>query len=187
MMEETLVLLPEDFAMDAHISTHGDKAEVFEKAADSLNANSDFSVQIDGKSVRDRYERAQKSFNRRDKEEVAMSSVGGEVKEADELFSKMREAREEQAIQKNQHRQEVQQWERRKMLAGARLVEKKSTIGAVVIDKHDERIEDGGNVSSGSGRETDEGSHRKAKKRRVANHGERFQGEMDRFGAILKT
>lgn len=49
--------------------------------------------------MRDRYERLQSAFNKKDREDAAMSGYGGEVTEANELFNQIREAREEQATQ----------------------------------------------------------------------------------------
>lgn len=73
------MLLREVLAAKAHVAPHGTKTERFEVVADSLNTNSDFSVSVDSKSVRDRYERLQRTFNKKDRMNAMMSGVGGEV------------------------------------------------------------------------------------------------------------
>lgn len=52
---EIEMLLMEVLASNAHTAPHGWKAEIFERAANSLNGNRDFIVQVDGKIVEDRY------------------------------------------------------------------------------------------------------------------------------------
>lgn len=71
-----------------------------DRAADALNTNCDFTIQADCKSV-------QKSFNPNYCVYAAMSKVGEEMTDADKLLGKMRKAREEQVMQKNQCKQKI--------------------------------------------------------------------------------
>lgn len=98
----------------------------FEHAADALNTNRDFSVHIDAKDVPDRYERLQKAFIQKDRKDAAMSGEGREVTEEQELLGLIGEAREDEAVMKNERKEEVQERERKKIATGARLVEKAS-------------------------------------------------------------
>lgn len=101
------MLLREVFAAKAHVGPHGCKLEYFEKAAYSLAVNRDFTATVDGKSVRDRYERLQRAFNMKNNRNAMMSGVGGEVTEEQDLLSQMEETRVEQDTQRNERRDEV--------------------------------------------------------------------------------
>lgn len=63
-------------ALKAHITAHGTKQESFQAVADALIPNQDFSVRVDRKSIPDRYEQMQKSF---DMEEVRDAFHAGEA------------------------------------------------------------------------------------------------------------
>lgn len=72
--------------MKAHIAPHRSKFEAFKAVADALKTNVDFSPEVCGKSVRDRYERLQKTFYHDDSCDSMRSGVGGEVTEQRELL-----------------------------------------------------------------------------------------------------
>lgn len=190
-MEETVMLLREVFASKAHVAPHGSKLELFDKAADALTLNSDFTPSLDGKSVRDRYERLQRTFNKKDKKDAMLSGVGGEITEADELLSQMEEARVEQAAQRSERREEVNQREQRKLVAGARIVDKAMSAAAVISSGDEGQGSSDADGARGSdeehnGTSMEKGSGSAKKKKRRLNHGARFEGEMDRFGALLR-
>lgn len=181
------MLLREVYSASAHVAPHGAKFEYFDNTAVALNGNRYFCVQADGKSIRDRYEHFQKSFNRRDKDEEAMSGVDQEVTETDELFSMIREAREEALTQKSQWRQDFCDRQQRKLATGERLVGKPTTTGAVADD------DDDNDNNSEMEREQEhvrdvgaDDSSRRAKKRRTMNHRDLFERGMDFFGALLR-
>lgn len=187
--EETIMLLREVFAADAHVAPHGSKLELFYKAAHALTVNEDFHPSLDGKSVRDRYERLQRSFNKKDKKDALLSGVGGEVSEADEMLSQMEEARAEQAAQRIERRDEINRREQRKLAAGARIVERSMSADAGT----DEGSEDNSEAERETGSDVGEdvvsarrGAGSVKGKRRRVNHGAKFEGEMDRFGALLR-
>lgn len=173
------MLLREVLACNAHTAPHGCKAEYFERAANSLNGNRDFSVHVDGKSVRDRYERMQKLYNQKDRKDALLSGVGGEVTEADELLSVMREAREEHALQRNKRAAEVKEREDRKLAAGAAVVAKATRVE--VIESDGESVTTSDRVSTGSG-----GVVQKRKRRRSGSYAAQMDSEMDRFTSVLK-
>lgn len=91
--------LGEILTADAHIAQHGAKSECFDTAEDSMSANIDFLVQVDGKSIGDRYERLERPSDMKGKGDAVMSVVGVEVLEVDELLIQCPEARREQATQ----------------------------------------------------------------------------------------
>jgi len=171
------MLLREVLAARAHIAPRGYKQQSFQPAADMLNANREFRLQLDGKSVRDRYERMQRAFDAADKRDAMGSGVGGEVTEEQELLSQMREAREEIKTQRAKTQTEIKKREDRKLAAGAKLVKHATKSGAIVI-----RSDDDGTVSEKS---DDEG--KSIKKRKVVNHGKLFERKVDRFGELMKA
>lgn len=140
--EEIVILLREILAAGAHVAPHGAKAEYFETVALAFNGNGDFGVQVEGKSVRDRYERLQKAFNKRDREDAAMSGIGGKVGEVDELLGQMREAREEQNAQRNAKRAVIKEREQKKLAAEAPVVAK-ATMHGTNGNRGDAEISDG--------------------------------------------
>lgn len=114
-----------------------------------------------------------------------MSGVGGEVTEADELLTEMREAREEQATQRNERHTAIREREAKKLDAGARIVAMATRDGPVVLsdDDGDEENDAG---SDGVERKDGKNGSCKKKKRRIVNHGQMYEGEMERFGSLLK-
>lgn len=70
------MLLREVYDASAHVAPHEAKLEYFDTtAANALNGNGNFQVQFDDMSIRNRYDRLQKPFTRRDRE-AAMYGVG---------------------------------------------------------------------------------------------------------------
>lgn len=82
--EKTVKLLRKVIESSVHIVAHISKSDLFDAAADALNASTDFSMQVDGKMVHDCYERIQKALNNKDRSDAMVSKVGGSVTEADE-------------------------------------------------------------------------------------------------------
>lgn len=95
-----------------------------------------------------------------------MSGLRGEVTEADELLSAMRETREEICMQKAEDRFVVQEREERKLEGGSRVVAKARNSGAIVSDEQDENSE----RNSGDGDGAERGGDSRRKKRRTVNH-----------------
>lgn len=54
---QSVLVLREVLAHNAHVAPHGSKHKSFQAAADALKTNGEFQVHLDGKSVTDRYER----------------------------------------------------------------------------------------------------------------------------------
>lgn len=80
----------------------------------------------------------QKSFNHKDRRNEAISEVGVEVKEDEELMGTMRKAREGEETMSNERREEIQEREQRKIAAGARIVWK-ATHRAFTEEETNER------------------------------------------------
>ena len=134
-------MLREVAAAKAHIAPHGSKTEAFKTVADVLNSNVDFVPHMDSKSVRDRYERLQKAADKEDRHDAMRSGVGGEFTEQQELLSQMREAREEQKLEKLKSMEALREREQKKLEAGQRLVEQAtafSASGASVVVSDDD-------------------------------------------------
>lgn len=93
--EKIGILLRDVYGNRAHIAHQGEKREAFQVAADVLCGIKYFGINVDGKSVRDRYERMQKAFNDSDKRNKKLSGVKGGPLEAEDLLSMMREARDD--------------------------------------------------------------------------------------------
>lgn len=82
-------------ARKAHIADFGQKGAKFEEVTKALVATGVFKAELESRSIRDRYTRMQRDFDKDDLELSKMSGVGEEVTEAEELLSSMREARED--------------------------------------------------------------------------------------------
>lgn len=152
--------------------------------ASALHCNKDFSVEVDSKSVRKQYEQLQNAFNKKNWKNTMMSGVSCEVMKADELINAMCKAREEFSFQKNQDRVAIRECEQDKLEAGARVVGNALENGALASIEDDDNINDAEEgetmVVNGDGR------HSGRNTRGVVNHGKRFNGEVDRSGALLK-
>lgn len=96
----------------------------------------------------------------------------------------MREAREEQGAQRSERRKAIRDLEQNKLDAGARMVAKATSCGKVILSDDDlgEVSESKGDYVWISGFV---GGPRK-KKRCITNHRQLYEGEMERFGSLLK-
>ena len=90
-----LVLIREVVAAKAHIAPNGEVRERFQIAASKSNATKRLCNVVTWKAVQDRYKRLQGRFDKYDNIESRISGVGGEMGEAEELLSTMREVRVE--------------------------------------------------------------------------------------------
>lgn len=115
------------------MALHGAKLDFFDAFADALNANFDFAVHLNGKSLRNRCELIQGSSIEKDREDARLSGVDGEITEADELRSMIRKKRKEDLMQKNKLWDEVRKREQRELCAGAPAVKNATMAGAVVF------------------------------------------------------
>lgn len=102
------------------------------------------------------------------------------------MFSMMTEAREEVVMERNEERTVIKGRDKKTLEAGARVLSKFISSGEVVLSDD----EDGSSVdgSSNGEREGDAGGDRVEmgrKKKRVVNHGLRFEGKMDKFDNML--
>lgn len=74
-----------------------------------------------------------KDFNKKDTANTVMSGVGGEVTEADQIFSEIRKTGEKKATQRRQRRKATRDREQKKLEAGAHIVAKATSGSAVVL------------------------------------------------------
>lgn len=58
-------MMREVLAADEEVEPHGGNIECFDEVADGLNYKTEFSANVDRKSVSDRYESMQNDFNRK--------------------------------------------------------------------------------------------------------------------------
>lgn len=77
---------------NAHIESFGNITETFELAARIAYFNHVFSVTATGKSVQDRYENIQDTFDRTDVEERLILGIIEEVRELQDMLGRMAEA-----------------------------------------------------------------------------------------------
>lgn len=84
---ETVTMLREVLKRQTHIATYITRHECFQDVENVLNANKDFTVRVDGKSLRDRYKRMQKIFELAGKRDAMRSDLGEEIYEDHELLS----------------------------------------------------------------------------------------------------
>lgn len=110
------------------------------------------------------------------------SGVGGEMTETDKLLSAIRYAREKVCMQKAEGRLFVQEKKKRKLEAGARVVERAMNSDAIVSSEEDENSE----RDSGNGDEAERGGDSLRKRRCTVSHSEQMKGGVDRFNAVLK-
>ena len=82
-------------AAKAHIAPLGRTRERFEIAESKANASSKLATEVTWKAIQDRYKRLQSRFDRNERVEAAMTGVGGEYGEMEELLNTMREARQD--------------------------------------------------------------------------------------------
>lgn len=71
-----------------------------------------------------------------------MYGVGRELTKAEELLNQMRDAQDEQAEQRFDRRDAVQQQEQKKLDVGKKLVKKATSAGAVIISEEDNTDEE---------------------------------------------
>ena len=76
----------EAYAQKLYIDPHEYKQKRFKNFADALNCNTEFKVKVDSKSVRDRYERIQKSFDRDEEKYAQSSGVEAGVTEEEQIL-----------------------------------------------------------------------------------------------------
>lgn len=134
-------------------------------------------MEVDGKSVQDRYERMQKAFDDGDKRDEKLSGVGGGLTEAEELLSMMREARDNALLERARGKKDKKSREMKKLAAGQRVVGSVMKLLSAAIVVGEDEGENSKVESKGGG---------KRKKCRVINHAQRFEEEMKRFGPVLK-
>lgn len=119
--------------MQALVAPHTFKTERFEAFADALKSNSYFPVASDSKSVRDRYERLQWTFNKTDRMDLMMCGTGREVAEVDGFLFTMREARDEVQNKRDEENISIKERELSMLDAGARVVPTAMKNGVGVI------------------------------------------------------
>lgn len=86
--------------------------------ADTLTANIDFSPCVDAKSVRDRQERLEKTFDANDDLDAMTSGVAGEISGIQALLSHIQGAREEEQVEKTRVLKVIKVRGQRKLEAG---------------------------------------------------------------------
>lgn len=153
-------------AANAHFVLHGAEVDNYDKVADSLNANDDYTIQVDGKIVRDKCKQVQKFFTRNSQAEAPFFGVGGEVTKKDKLLTVMRDMKKEQAIQKKKHWQEIRYLELSKLLFAAHMLESVTTDVTFLTTDKQSRSGDDLNVYGGVERNYMDGF-----KSRKANNG----------------
>lgn len=89
------VLIRELSAAKAHVAEYGKVRERFQCAADTANMSPCLSVKVNAKSIQDRYKKLQDAFDRGDSKNRNLSGVGGEMGEAEELLSHMKEVKDD--------------------------------------------------------------------------------------------
>lgn len=115
-------LLREILSTGAHVARYGCKKNKFLAVAEALNSRKSMPKSMTWKNAQDRYELLQRQFNSMDNKDRALSGVGGDVTECDEMLSMMREARQESDIACKRERETLSLREKRKLEAGARAV-----------------------------------------------------------------
>lgn len=87
-------MLPrEGLAHKEHISVHGTKPEFCQAVADALKSYAYFTTRVNGKSVCDRYECMQKTFDVDYQRDAIHSVVSGDITEVQEPLLHIRERR----------------------------------------------------------------------------------------------
>lgn len=102
-----MLFMCEVLASIAHVAPYVCEVYYFYPTAEPLTSNNCFSRLVDGKSVSDRFERLHTIFHKKDIQDGMISGVGGKVTEVDELLFAKLETLEEEAIQRNERREEV--------------------------------------------------------------------------------
>eukprot|EP00171_Calliarthron_tuberculosum_P001767 IDg1767t1 len=116
---DDLVIIREVAAAKAHVAPNGQTKERFHVAAHKANCSKKISCAVTWKSIQDRYKRLQSRFDASERVESAMSGVGGEVGEMEELLSMMRDARRDVADERSAARQKSKEQEAEKERLGA--------------------------------------------------------------------
>lgn len=78
-MKKTFMLLQKLSFQKSHVTPQGNNQKSFMVAEEFLNVNKYFGLQLDGKSVQDRYERLQKSFDTNENKYVNLSIIGKDI------------------------------------------------------------------------------------------------------------
>lgn len=136
------MLLRKVSAAKEHAATYNTQQAAFSVVAEEFNSNCDFRVVVESKTVRDRYERLQRTFHSADRKDAIATGVGGDVREADELLSQIREARDDLKLEKDKVTDEIKRRDERKLKAGALLVPNATTSTAIVVSDADDAEED---------------------------------------------
>lgn len=181
--DEDLIIVREVAAARAHVAPNGETRERFEVAAAKVNGSKRLVSSVTWKSVQDRYKRLQKRFDRNDRIEAAMSGVGGEFGELEELLSSMKETREDLTRERESKRQKVMEREAEKERLG-------SELRCVAINRRvgnsgaGEVLHVGVEVPvTGEGSEVEDANQTpRMKKRKLRDP---FKDDMERFAALL--
>lgn len=125
------VILRELEASKAYIAVYDNKKLLYRKSEDGCNRNLRLSAeQVDYKAVQDRYTFLQKDYDKKNRRESHMSSIGGEVGEAYELLGIIKDARDTKEAEENLDKAEREEREERKLRSGAALVCMATTRGS---------------------------------------------------------
>lgn len=79
-------------------------------------------MEVDGKSVRDWYDRMQNAFDEGSKRHAKLPGVGGGLIEAEESSSMMREARDDALLERAKGRKDIKSREKKMLAVGQRVV-----------------------------------------------------------------
>ena len=120
--QEDLIITQEVAAAAAHLAPHGKIHTRFEKAAEAAKANPNFTPQVTGKSVQDRFKKLLDDFASRDAKDSNLSGVGGEIGELDDLLCDMLEARRDRDAKKDVDAKERAEQKQKKIAAGNAMV-----------------------------------------------------------------
>lgn len=116
--DENSVIVQEVFASEAHIAPHGETASRFDAETQNCLANPNFTREVTGKCVQDRFKKLLEDFEKREKDDHNRSGTGGEIGKIDKLLGEMSQARKDVDTAKNRSSAERTDQEEKKIAAG---------------------------------------------------------------------
>ena len=96
--EEDLIVLLEVAAAKGHTAWYGKTLELFQGAADKVNADANFTIEDTAKGLSDRYTKLDKDFDKHKRRLCCPPESVEEIGKAVELLAFMREARYDPAL-----------------------------------------------------------------------------------------